>query len=82
MDPAAADDRRAASAAAGHAARRRRPDAAGTAPGGLPQPEDGEPELEPAGSLLDEEDDEDTGYGQIMVSMTRPARRDPPPYPE
>ena len=56
--------------------------AAGTAPGGLPQQADGEPGLEPAGSLLDGEDDEDTGYGQIMASMTRPARRDPPPYPE
>ena len=56
--------------------------AAGTPPGGLPQPEDGEPEQEPAAGLLDEEDDEDTGYGQIMVSMTRAARRDQPPYPE
>jgi hypothetical protein len=56
--------------------------AAGTAPGGRPQQADGEPGLEPAGGVLDEEDDEDTGYGQIMVSMTRPVRRDPPPYPE
>lgn len=47
-----------------------------------PQPEDGEPELEPAAGLLDDEDDEDTGYGQIMASMTRPARREPPPYPD
>jgi hypothetical protein len=31
---------------------------------------------------LDEEDDEDTGYGQITVSTTRAARRDPPPHPE
>jgi hypothetical protein len=56
--------------------------AAGMAPGGPPQPEDGEPELEPVAGLLDEEDDEDTGYGQIMVSMTRTARREPPPYPD
>ena len=70
------------SAASGHAPGAMRAFAAGTAPGGLPQQADGEPGLEPAGSLLDEEDDEDTGYGQIMVSMTRPARRDPPPYPE
>jgi len=59
--------------------------AAGTAPGGLPQQADGEPSPEPAGGLPDkedEEDDEDTGYSQIMASMTRPARRDPPPYPE
>ena len=56
--------------------------AAGMPPGGRSQPEDGEPELKPAGGLLDEKDDEDTGYGQIMVSMTRAARREPPPYPE
>ena len=56
--------------------------AAGTPPGGLSQPEDGEPEQEPVAGLQDEEDDEDTGYGQIMVSMTRAARRDQPPYPE
>ena len=56
--------------------------AAGTPPGGPPRPEDGEPELEPTAGLLDEEDDAGTGYGQIMVSMTRPARREPPPYPE
>ncbi len=53
--------------------------AAGTAPDRLPQQENGEPELESVADRLDEEDDEDTGYGQIMVSMTR---RDPPPYPE
>jgi hypothetical protein len=56
--------------------------AAGMPPGGAPQPEDGEPELEPVAGPLDEEDDEDTGYGQIMVSMTRTARREPPPYPD
>jgi hypothetical protein len=53
----------------------------GPPPGGLAQPEDGEAELESVAGLLDDEDDEDTGFGQIMVSMTRP-RRDPPPYPE
>jgi hypothetical protein len=57
-------------------------DAAGMPPGGRPEPEDDEPELEPVAGLLDEEDDEDTGYGQIMVSMTRTARREPPPYPD
>jgi hypothetical protein len=56
--------------------------AAATPPGGLAQPEDGEPEQEREAGLLDEEDDDDTGYGQIMVSMTRAARRDQPPYPE
>jgi hypothetical protein len=49
--------------------------------GGLAHPEDGEAGLESVDGLLDDEDDEDTGFGQIMVSMTRP-RRDPPPYPE
>jgi hypothetical protein len=52
------------------------------AAGGLPRPEDGQPELESKDGLLDEEDDEDTGYGQIMVSMTRTARRGPPPDPD
>jgi len=32
--------------------------------------------IEQVASLLDE-DDEDTGYGQLMVSMTRNQRRDP-----
>jgi hypothetical protein len=55
---------------------------AGPPPGGLPEPADGESDLESVADLLDDEDDdEDTGYGQIMVSMTRP-RRDPPPYPD
>jgi len=53
----------------------------GPPPGGVTQPEDDETELESVAGLLDDEDDEDTGFGQIMVSMTRP-RRDPPPYPE
>ena len=49
----------------------------------LAQPADGEADLESVADLLDDEDDEDdTGYGQIMVSMTRAARRDPPPYPQ
>lgn len=53
----------------------------GPPPGGVAQPEGDEAELESVDGLLDDEDDEDTGFGQIMVSMTRP-RRDPPPYPE
>jgi len=53
----------------------------GPPPGGVAQPEDDEAALESVAGLLDDEDDEDTGFGQIMVSMTRP-RRDPPPYPE
>jgi hypothetical protein len=56
-------------------------DAAGVPPGGQPEPEDSEPDPESAAVPLDEEDDEDTGYGQIMASMTRAARREPPPYP-
>jgi hypothetical protein len=32
--------------------------------------------IEQVASLL-EEDDEDVGYGQLMVSMTRNQRRDP-----
>jgi hypothetical protein len=32
--------------------------------------------IEQVASLLDE-DDEDAGYGQLMVSMTRNQRRDP-----
>ncbi len=50
-------------------------------PPGAPQPEDGDADLEPVADPLDDED-EDTGYGQIMVSMTRSVRRDPPPHPE
>jgi hypothetical protein len=38
----------------------------------------GDVNLESVASLLDDEDDEDVGYGQIMVSMTRTPRRDPP----
>lgn len=37
----------------------------------------GDVNLESVANLLDDEDDEDTGYGQIMLGMTRP-RRDPP----
>ncbi|HEY9243144.1 MAG TPA: hypothetical protein VIP48_14250 [Streptosporangiaceae bacterium] len=52
-------------------------------PGGLPQLTGGEADQESVAGLLDDEDDdEDTGYGQIMVSMTRGVRRDPPPHPE
>jgi hypothetical protein len=42
----------------------------------------GEVDLESVAGLLDEEDvdDQDAGYGQIMVSMTRPHRRDRPPH--
>jgi hypothetical protein len=36
----------------------------------------GEVNLESVANLLDEDEDEDTGYGQIMLGMTRP-RRDP-----
>jgi hypothetical protein len=41
-------------------------------------PADGEADLESVADLLEDEDDEDTGHGQIMVSMTRAPRRDPP----
>jgi hypothetical protein len=51
-------------------------------PGGVPQPEDAEAELETVAGLLEDEDDEDTGYGQIMVSMTRAARRGLPQRPD
>jgi hypothetical protein len=34
--------------------------------------------LESVASLLDDEDDENVGYSQIMASMTRPHRRDSP----
>ena len=42
----------------------------------------GEAGLESAAGLLDDEDedDQDAGYGQIMVSMTRPPRRDKHPH--
>ena len=47
-------------------------------PGGhLPMP-DGDVDLESVGSLLDDEDEDDVGYGQIMVSMTRNSRRERP----
>ena len=38
----------------------------------------GDVNLESVANLLDDEDDEDVGYGQIMVSMTRNSRREPP----
>jgi hypothetical protein len=40
--------------------------------------ESGEVDLESVAGLLhdEDEDDQDPGYGQIMVSMTRPPRRD------
>lgn len=37
--------------------------------------------LESVASLLDEEDNENVGYGQIMISMTRNPRREPPRRP-
>ena len=51
-------------------------------PAGVLPPEDGAADLESVAGLLEDEDDEDTGYGQIMVSMTRAPRRDPPHYPQ
>ncbi len=49
---------------------------------GLSQPGGGDVDLESAGRLLDGEDDEDEpGYGQIMVSMTRNQRRERPQHP-
>jgi hypothetical protein len=41
----------------------------------------GDVNLESVGSLLADEDDENVGYGQIMVSMTRNSRREPPRRP-
>lgn len=38
----------------------------------------GDVNLESVANLLDDEDDDDVGYGQIMLSMTRNPRRDPP----
>ena len=38
----------------------------------------GDVNLESVASLLADEDDENVGYGQIMVSMTRNSRREPP----
>jgi hypothetical protein len=38
----------------------------------------GDVNLESVANLLDDDDDADIGYGQIMVSMTRQSRRDPP----
>jgi hypothetical protein len=47
-------------------------------PGADPPTPDGDVDLESVGSLLDDEDDDDVGYGQLMVSMTRNSRREPP----
>jgi hypothetical protein len=41
----------------------------------------GDVNLESVASLLADEDDENVGYGQIMVSMTRNPRRKPPQRP-
>ena len=38
----------------------------------------GDVNIEKVASLLDDDDDEDPGLGQIMLSMTRNPRRDPP----
>jgi hypothetical protein len=48
----------------------------------VPGPAAGEVDLESVGGLLadEDEDDQDTGYGQIMVSMTRTPRRDKHPH--
>jgi hypothetical protein len=54
----------------------------GPPPGGPARPENGAADRGTEAGLPDDEDDDDTGYGQIMVSMTRSVRRDPPPYPE
>ena len=40
----------------------------------------GDVNLESVASLLDDDDDADIGYGQIMVSMTRPPRRGKHPH--
>jgi len=50
-------------------------------PGGHPPMLDGDVDLESVGSLLDDEDEDDVGYGQIMVSMTRNSRRERPRPP-
>jgi hypothetical protein len=42
----------------------------------------GDVDLESVASLLDDEDDEDPGYGQIMTSMTLNQRREPPREPD
>jgi hypothetical protein len=40
----------------------------------------GDVNLEKVASLLDDDDDEGVGYGQIMLNMTRNSRRDPPKH--
>jgi hypothetical protein len=42
---------------------------------GLPQPGDGEPELEPVTGLPDEEDETDTGHGEAFTHPARTVRR-------
>ena len=37
---------------------------------------DGDVDLESVGSLLDDEEEDNVGYGQIIVSMTRNSRRE------
>ena len=50
-------------------------------PGADPPMPDGDIDLESVGSLLEDEDEDDGGYGQIMVSMTRNPRRERPRSP-
>ncbi len=45
--------------------------------GGYGQPV-GDVNLEKVASLLDDEDEDDVGYGHLMVSMTRNQRKEPP----
>ncbi len=50
----------------------------------LPETATGDVDLEAVADLLgdEDEDDEDVGYGQIMVSMTRSPRRERPRHPD
>jgi hypothetical protein len=68
-------------AAAQHAARQAAAEQAAAWQAARDQPP-GEVDLESVAGLLDDEDedDQDAGYGQIMVSMTRPPRRDKHPH--
>ncbi len=50
-------------------------------PGGHPPGPDGDVDLESVGNLLDDDDEDDVGYGQIMVPMTRNSRRERPRPP-
>src|ERR1019366_4087628 len=58
--------------------------AAAQAPRGGPAQAGGDVDLESVAELLDheDEDDDDVGYGQIMVSMTRGPRRERPRDPD